>query len=1569
MTGAKSSLFVNLILAATFAAGTNFAHAQENAGREFEKLVIAHANDIRPTQYIDENGDSAGYLIDLWKLWSQKAGVEVEFLGSSWDQSVENLRTGVADIHAGMVYSEDRDIDFDFSNDLITLEFHFFHTKQIVNLDSVEQLTAFKIGVISDDIMDEYATANFPDANILRYRGYEELMEAVSRGDLMVFLSEEDAALYQLATRDRLGEFSYGTGQPFMTSTAVGAVRDGAQALTEFINSGWDQISEAEKEDYKRRWLGTFDVNDRREGFMVSFARDYAPLSQINYLGEPAGILIDIWTLWAEKHGLKVEFISRGGEESVSYVLDGVADFHAGIAKDGAAGKELHYSRPVYRVDSNFFTRSGMESVDVDSVLTRRIGVVRNGPQQAYLEGRDAGGETVAYRDLDSLVQGLMIGEVDAVLGEEIVINELVQRRGLEGDIISLGSSAYSHEIYAATSLENEHLLPVIDSGLEGISLSEIEEIETRWLTTETVVDYTMVMIVGGTSLAFVIVIVGWGVQVRRKSKIIERGEAQLRHILDNISAGIIISTSQGEVLYGNSGVTRLFGRPAHEIVGQKAAEFYVDENQRIKAIEKLKRDGELHDIELEFHKNNDETFWSMLSAVPIEYEGRQAILTSHIDVTQRKKMVDEIRAAKDVAQEAEKRSQNILDNSSVGAVITYPETGEILYANSQFAKLFGTTVGEIVGRHGVDFYGSKDDRPKVVAEFIKNRRVVDYDVTFKRIDGSLFDGLLSMEHINFSGRDCIMSWIHDITQRKKMEEQLKEGERRFRNILDSSSVAVAVAGMKSGKIVYANGELGKLFDQEAADFIGQDAGQFYTDLEVRSEVLAEMAQKGFVDRKDMTFQRSDGSTFDGLISLGIVEYEGSPANIAWIYDISDRKRMEVDLRSAKDAAEDAARAKSAFLAAMSHEIRTPMNGVVGMVDLLSQTKLDGDQRQMLSTVRDSGHSLLTIINDILDFSKIEAGKLDIEAVDMSLVDVVEGAAQTIAPNAVKKGVRLLTYVDPSITQFLKGDPTRVRQIIINMGGNAIKFSDKGKEVVVRAEKVGNGDDGTARVRIRVVDQGIGISEDAQANLFQEFSQADVSTTRKFGGTGLGLAICKRLTELMGGEIGVESVLGEGSTFWCELPFDVSDKTREERKVSDLSGLRILVVSQSSAYREICRDYLAHWNAEIEVTSDIDECLQRSQDARKAGEPLDIILIPDLDDHTKVAATRKSFIDAGLMPYPRFVIGEDPRDKDELLKDIEEVTMMDINPMRRAGMLSAVAIAAGRASPEVHHQEEVEVIKAGRTPTVEEALEQGKLILLAEDNLTNQLVIRKQLNALGYQCEIANDGREAFEMWQEKPYSILLTDCHMPEWDGFELTAAVRKREESSDKRSPIIAITANALQGEAERCIAAGMDDYMSKPVEMKILKQTLVKWMGEGSISASSNDTSVTTSSSQPSASDTTDTKGNGSSPIDERMLKDMFGDDDEMFKEILQGFIEPTEDILKDIATALEARSAADIKGAAHKLKSSARSIGANELADTCLALENAGLDEDWVTIDEQAPRVKPLFKDIKGYIETL
>jgi signal transduction histidine kinase/CheY-like chemotaxis protein/HPt (histidine-containing phosphotransfer) domain-containing protein len=668
---------------------------------------------------------------------------------------------------------------------------------------------------------------------------------------------------------------------------------------------------------------------------------------------------------------------------------------------------------------------------------------------------------------------------------------------------------------------------------------------------------------------------------------------------------------------------------------------------------------------------------------------------------------------------------------------------------------------------------------------------------------------------------------------------------------------------------------------------------------------------------------------------------------------------MMEDLDEEKLKAEGATKAKATFLASMSHEIRTPMNGVIGMVDLLRQTKLAGEQKQMLETISDSGQSLLTIINDILDFSKIEAGKMDLEQIPFSILEVVEGAAQTIAANATKKGLRLITYIEPDLPQFVTGDPVRVRQIIINLGGNAIKFTKEG-QVVIRADRVESNDDQKISIRFSVIDQGIGLSDEGQAKLFKAYSQADSTTTREFGGTGLGLTICKTLTGLMGGEIGVNSKLGEGAEFFSIIPFNQSDKKVEVLKTTDLSGLRVLLINSNRDELTVLQQYLEYWKITVESNDNVQCVVSHCQTALDEGTPFDVVVLGPQWTQEELIAVADAAKEVGLKTRFVFLLaGKQQRAK----KDRDKGVFVDIDPLRRATFISAVAVAAGRESPEVHYEEEVEdLTSVEKALSVEEARQQGTLILVAEDNATNRDVIGRQLDLLGYTCEMAEDGAIALDAWRSNDYGILLTDCNMPIMDGFELTNAIRKDEEGNDVHSKIIAITANALQGEAERCLESGMDDYMSKPIDMKELREKLHKWMPHA------KESSKQSIRDEKTATDDTPLKeSNG--PIDENVLKAMFGDDEAMFREILVDFIEPSKAIIKEIQTGFEQHSAEDVKQGAHKLKSSALSIGAIALGELCQNLEAAGKNDDWAIIENGTPKLEELMCQVEEYVSQL
>ena len=544
--------------------------------------------------------------------------------------------------------------------------------------------------------------------------------------------------------------------------------------------------------------------------------------------------------------------------------------------------------------------------------------------------------------------------------------------------------------------------------------------------------------------------------------------------------------------------------------------------------------------------------------------------------------------------------------------------------------------------------------------------------------------------------------------------------------------------------------------------------------------------------------------------------------------DIDQRKQTMAqleasgrDLERASQAAQAATKAKSAFLATMSHEIRTPMNGVVGMTELLADTPLTAQQREYTSMIRSSGEALVTIINDILDFSKIEAGRLDVETTDFNLYGATEQAVDLLAERAHAQGVELTVRFDQAVPLAVAGDPGRLRQVLTNLIGNAVKFTEHGAvSVQVGVEQE---DDDTVLVRVAVSDTGIGISGEALARLFQPFSQADSSTTRRFGGTGLGLAISKRLVELMGGTIDAESVEGEGSTFQFTLPFEKRatlpmDPTLEGM----LRGLRVLAVDDNAANRALLERSLGVHGLSMDTERHPTQALARLRTAADGGRPYGLVLadvmMPNMDG---LELGRQAKADSALPGCPLI-----------LLTGADDVSVEDAaaagfaacltTPIRQAQLLASVQSVLAE-SADAHSVNRQQGVTTDR-PT-ETSARTDTQVLVAEDNAVNQKVAVLMLEKLGCTVDVVPNGREAVEAVTRHPYDIVLMDCQMPELDGFGATAEIR-RLMGEERRIPIIAMTANAMQGDRERCLAAGMDDYIAKPVKSQALSDALRRW-----------------------------------------------------------------------------------------------------------------------------------------------
>ncbi|PCI80779.1 MAG: hypothetical protein COB20_02680 [SAR86 cluster bacterium] len=819
---------------------------------------------------------------------------------------------------------------------------------------------------------------------------------------------------------------------------------------------------------------------------------------------------------------------------------------------------------------------------------------------------------------------------------------------------------------------------------------------------------------------------------------------------------------------------------------------------------------------------------------------------------------------------------------------------------------------------------------------------------------------------------------------RAAAEEQLKDSEKRLKFALKGGNLGTWDVDLAAGK---------SIVDERWASMLGYEVDEIGSDLSVLTKVIVEQDRKRvlksfnhYANLERSEFDETYGvTTKQGSIkwihSMGTVveqDQSGKPTRIIGIVaDVTAQKIAEDELLLAKERAEElrdeaeaATKAKASFLATMSHEIRTPMNGIIGMIDLLRQSELESEQKSMLQTVCDSSQSLLTIINDILDFSKIEAGKLELEEIPFSLRELSESVAETLKPLTDAKDLKLILYIDPDIPQLILGDPVRIRQILTNLGSNAVKFTQSGDveisiSLLERSEKSFN-------ILLEVLDKGVGISEEAQAKLFQSFNQAESSTTRKFGGTGLGLAICQRLTELMGGTISVNSQLGKGSTFSVRLNFGESEKVEEEKNREALRGLRVLLLGNHEREKFVCSRYLEHWGVIVD-SPDSGEIIDLESDLPLALDgAYDLVIIGAGWNEDELKKIRRSIENSTQKGLKLVILFQGRRGKPRINDEI--AVNLDTSPLKRIAFLNAVSIATGRASPEVHFEKQVEDFSAAANPlSVQEAVDCNCLILVAEDNLTNQDVIGRQLTMLGYTCEMAENGQLALDAWKSGRYSVLLTDCHMPVMDGYQLTGEVRTLEqETTSVRAPIVAITANALHGEAEKCIKAGMDDYLSKPIDMKALRNILRRWM-PNFIPASKNLLSDQKSNSINDAREAenkmTVQENSGSSPIDENVLKSVFGDDEDTFKEILNDFLEPSSLTIQEIQAGYSSKSVNEIQIASHKLKSAALSVGAMELGELCRDLEEATKKQDWDTINSRVPKLDNIIAAVRQYILSL
>jgi two-component system sensor histidine kinase/response regulator len=1042
----------------------------------------------------------------------------------------------------------------------------------------------------------------------------------------------------------------------------------------------------------------------------------------------------------------------------------------------------------------------------------------------------------------------------------------------------------------------------------------------------------------------------------------------QTEHLLASLTSILIGVDETGLVTAWSAAASRLFGKASVDVVGKPFADSGVlwDWIEVMRAVRECKATSQVVRLDDLGYVRGDGTESILgVSINPItEASGRNmGFLVLAADVSRRRQEEEALR-------EAELKFRSIFENAVEG-IFQSTLDGRFISINPAFARIAGYDSPEALMTEVTDitqhFYVVPCQRKEFILRLITDGIINDFPIQFRRKDGDLGWITTSARTIlDAQGQIAYLEGsVLDITERKRAEE----GVRQLAAIVEASDDAI-IGKTLDDVIVSWNPGAERLYGYTAEEAIGQQFGVLVPPAKSSDgepSLIERLMRTDPISSFETARVAKDARIVDISVSISLIRNaEGEPVGVSSIArDITDQRQAQQELADtafelewrnwelaeARDAALAAARLKSEFLANMSHEIRTPMNGVIGMIDVLLNTPLDEGQYDCARTVKQCADALMTVINDILDFSKIEAGKMTIEAVEFTLHDLLEDVAVLLSAKGAEKGQELVCSLPPMSfaptfgAGRLMGDPSRLRQVATNLLSNAVKFTDEGGEVVLGAELISE-NAAEAQWRIFVRDNGIGIPKARQEAIFESFTQADGSTTRKYGGTGLGLTICRQLVELMGGTLGVESEEGQGSTFFFTLTFEKQVTGQHTARLPRvLPPLRVLTVDESGECRRNVSSLLRAWGCEAsEVADEAGALAMLSGDLRDG---VDAVLI---DAELGGGAARRLKMRASLADVPVILLaGREVRSQEE---DAGLFAARVRKPLRQSDLFQTLSLLFGSGEPADRRDAE----RPAET-RLEDAARSAR-ILLTEDTPINQKVARRLLEQAGYDLAgltIANHGAEAVAAVQSDTFDLILMDVQMPGMDGLAATAAIRAWERGSGRsRTPIIAMTAHAMSGDRDRCIEAGMDDYITKPINAPDLYCALNRHLA-----------SVTVSASPMEADDFF--AEIAEDVLDSSRLKNLCGGDTSFEREMLVEFFESAPKMHLRCVMMHEIEDFMGLEHWAHTLKGASSAIGAVRLADRCQEWEALAVEEDAAGAADLAGKIQMEMDRVMVYLQ--
>jgi PAS domain S-box-containing protein len=1128
---------------------------------------------------------------------------------------------------------------------------------------------------------------------------------------------------------------------------------------------------------------------------------------------------------------------------------------------------------------------------------------------------------------------------------------------------------------------------------LKDASASEVGHMLVLFDVTETKAEQARLRVIGfGGGLVFFVGLLGFlyvllrhtDNSIRRQQSQLQKSEQRLNATLHSIGDGVITTDASGRVTDLNNVAEQLTGWTTAEALGHPIDEVFRIVHAMTRAtaenpVEKSLREGVI--VALANHTvliaRNGVEHQIADSCAPIREtdDGIMGVVLVFRDVSEEYQRRAALRAS-----EARHRAM-FEENRSIQLMIE-AESGELIDANPAACSFYGYSREQMrqMKIHEINMFSQEE-----LLQLLELTRSKQRNLFFFRhrlANGEIRDVESYASSLIVNGKECIYSIVHDITARKRAERELLESEKRLRAITDSAQDAIVMIDAEE-HVSFWNPAAERIFGYAQDEVIGRDLNLLLAPPRYREAYRAQFeairdAGKETADDAPIELQaiRKTGEEVSVELSLSAIRLEASWHAVFIVRDVTDRKRHQEALletnRQLREAtaranelacqAQMASVAKSDFLANMSHEIRTPMNGVIGMTGLILDTELTDEQRRYAETVRTSAESLLGLINDILDFSKIEAGKMTLEVLDFDLQELVEDLASTMALRAQDKGLELLYSVATEVPLLLRGDPGRLRQILTNLVSNAVKFTQTG-EVAIRV-MLESEDTDSVLLRFSVRDTGIGIPKEKIGILFDKFTQADASTTRKYGGTGLGLAICKQLTELMGGEVSVISDEGKGSefSFTARLAKQKEGAKTDLPAFADLHTVRVLIVDDNTTSREILVTYMCTWGMRPAETADGPSAIKMLLQAVGVGDPFQIAVLdmqmPVMDGEMLGRAIKADARLAGTRLVMLTSLGT--RENASHFAETGFSACLT-KPARHQELKRALSLALssgqGKTSPQsqilVKHQPPLDVSSLFKGNKAR--------ILLAEDNITNQQVALGILKKLGLRADAVANGEEALKALGTLPYDLVLMDVQMPVMDGLEATRRIR--DPLSDVRNhavTVIAMTARAMQGDQEKCLSAGMNDYVSKPVMPQTLARVLEKWLKkqEGAQKNTNGNPGGTTRPSEQLVPKLP--------VLDFAGLMERVMNDPDLAKAILEKFPNDISQRIRALKEFLKTSDRAGAEREAHSIKGASASIGGEALRAEASVIEKAAEAGDLVTADMRMPELVLRFNQLKDAI---